>query len=144
VIGDGPARGEVRALFSKFDADRIEWLGEKRTGEVVDLLYQGGTYVWPGTGEAYGIAYMEAQAAGLPVVAQATAGVPEVVEDGVTGILTAAGNARAIADAIAQMLDNQGQREAMGTAARRFILQERSLEIASKRLDQILRGVCGK
>ena len=58
---------------------------------------EGGTYVWPGTGEAYGIAYMEAQAAGLPVVAQKTAGVPEVVKDGVTGTLTAAGDASAFA-----------------------------------------------
>ena len=46
-------------------------------------------FVWPGTGEAYGIAYLEAQASGLPVVAQATAGVPTVVRHGVTGLLTA-------------------------------------------------------
>ncbi|MEK1855362.1 MAG: glycosyltransferase family 4 protein [Phyllobacterium sp.] len=139
VIGDGPTRNEVMALFSTFGAGRIEWLGERKAADVVHLLYLGGTYVWPGTGEAYGIAYMEAQAAGLPVVAQATAGVPEVVRNGVTGTLTEAGNAKTFAGAIGQMLDNQEQREVMGTAARRFILQERSLDIASKRLDQILR-----
>jgi glycosyltransferase involved in cell wall biosynthesis len=138
VIGDGPARDEVKALFAKFGADRIEWLGEKPAGDVADLLYQGGTYVWPGTGEAYGIAYMEAQAAGLPVVAQATAGVPEVIKDGVTGTLTAAGDARAYADAVAQMLDDYERHRAMGRQARRFIMQERSLEVASKRLDQLL------
>ena len=59
--------------------------------------YQGGTYVWPGTGEAYGIAYMEAQAAGLPVVAQKTAGVPEVVKDGVTGYVDGGWRYRAYA-----------------------------------------------
>ena len=97
VIGDGPARDAVRAMFAEFSAGRIEWLGEKPATEVVDLLYRGGTFVWPGTGEAYGIAYMEAQAAGLPVVAQKTAGVPEVVKDGVTGTLTPAGDTMAFA-----------------------------------------------
>lgn len=144
VIGDGPARQDVKTLFAKFGRDRIEWLGERQAREIVDLLYQGGTYVWPGTGEAYGIAYMEAQAAGLPVVAQATAGVPEVVTDGVTGALTAAGDTKAYAGAIARMLDNQEQREAMGTAARRFVIEERSLDVASKRLDQLLRESAGK
>jgi len=139
VIGDGPEGEAVRAMFADFGAGRVEWLGQKQAGEIVDLLYQGGTFVWPGTGEAYGIAYLEAQAAGLPVVAQKTAGVPEVVKDGVTGALTAAGDAKAFADAIVEMLGNDGQRVAMGQAARRFVLEERSLEIASKRLDQLLR-----
>ncbi len=115
-----------------------------RPDEVADLLYQGGTYVWPGTGEAYGIAYMEAQAAGLPVVAQATAGVPEVIRDGVTGTLTVAGDTKAYADAVVQMLDNDERRAVMGRAARRFILQERSLEVASKRLDQLIRDYAGQ
>lgn len=139
VIGDGPEREAVKAMFAGFGAQRIEWLGQKQAEEVVDLLYQGGTFVWPGTGEAYGIAYLEAQAAGLPVVAQRAAGVPEVVKDGVTGALTAVGDARAFADAIVEMLGNDGQRVAMGQAARRFVLEERSLEIASKLLDQLLR-----
>ena len=139
VIGDGPERVAVKAMFAAFDAGRIEWLGEKRAGEVVDLLYRGGTFVWPGTGEAYGIAYLEAQAAGLPVVAQKTAGVPEVVKDGVTGTLTTAGDTRTFADAIVQMIDDEDRRLSMGRAGRRFVLEERSLEIASKRLDQLLR-----
>ena len=143
VIGDGPARDAVRAMFAKFSAGRIEWLGERPVTEVVHLLYEGGTYVWPGTGEAYGIAYMEAQAAGLPVVAQKTAGVPEVVKDGVTGTLTPAGDTLAFAHAIAQMLADGGRRNKMGWAARRFILQDRSLDVASRRLGELLRNFTG-
>ena len=143
VIGDGPACDEVKALFAKFSPGRIEWLGEKPATEVVRLLYEGGTYVWPGTGEAYGIAYMEAQAAGLPVVAQRAAGVPEVVKDGVTGALTVAGDTVAYAHAIAQMLGDDARRNTMGREARRFILHDRSLDIASRRLDELLRNFTG-
>ncbi len=140
VIGDGPARDEIQAMFADFGQHRVEWLGQRQAAEIEELLGQGGTYVWPGTGEAYGIAYMEAQAAGLPVVAQATAGVPEVVQDGVTGLLTAAGDVRAYADAMARMLGDEELHGTLSREARRFILLERSLEVASKRLDQLLRN----
>ncbi|MBY2905701.1 glycosyltransferase family 4 protein [Rhizobium leguminosarum] len=138
VIGDGPMRQEVRALFADFPG-RIEWLGERNAIEIAELLGRGGLYVWPGCGEAYGLAYLEAQAAGLPVVAQETAGVPAVVEAGVTGLLTPEGDVAAYAEAVAALLDDGQRRDAMGQAARRLVLGERSLAMAAQRLDGILR-----
>ncbi|MBY2916919.1 glycosyltransferase family 4 protein [Rhizobium leguminosarum] len=138
VIGDGPMRQEVQALFADFPG-RIEWLGERNAIEIAELLGRGGLYVWPGCGEAYGLAYLEAQAAGLPVVAQETAGVPAVVEAGVTGLLTPEGDVAAYAEAVAALLDDRQRRDAMGQAARRFVLGERSLAMAAQRLDGILR-----
>ncbi|MBA5801083.1 glycosyltransferase family 4 protein [Rhizobium changzhiense] len=138
VIGDGPMRQEVQALFASL-AGRIEWLGERNAVEVAELLGRGGIYVWPGCGEAYGLAYLEAQAAGLPVVAQETAGVPAVVEAGVTGLLTPDGDVAAYAEAVAALLDDRHRREAMGQAARRFVLGQRSLAMAAQLLNGFLR-----
>ncbi|MBY3043656.1 glycosyltransferase family 4 protein [Rhizobium leguminosarum] len=138
VIGDGPMRQEVQALFADFPG-RIEWLGERNAIEIAELLGRGGLYVWPGCGEAYGLAYLEAQAAGLPVVAQETAGVPAVVEAGVTGLLTPEGDVAAYAEAVAALLDERQRRDAMGQAARRLVLGERSLAMAAQVLDGILR-----
>ncbi|MBY5405378.1 glycosyltransferase family 4 protein [Rhizobium leguminosarum] len=142
VIGDGPLRQEVEALFAGFPG-RIEWLGERNVVEIAELLGHGGIYVWPGCGEAYGLAYLEAQAAGLPVVAQATAGVPAVVEAGVTGLLTPEGDVAAYARAIATLLGDGQKRDAMGQAARCFVLEERSLARAARVLDGILRRSAG-
>ena len=69
VMGDGPTRGDVLAVFSKLPADRIDWLGEVDAATVVAELAACDLYVWPGIQEAYGLAYLEAQAMGLPVVA---------------------------------------------------------------------------
>ncbi|WP_017968226.1 glycosyltransferase family 4 protein [Rhizobium leguminosarum] len=138
VIGDGPMRQEVEALFAGF-AGRVEWLGERNAVEIAELLGHGGIYVWPGCGEAYGLAYLEAQAAGLPVVAQATAGVPAVVEAGVTGLLTPEGDITAYAEAVAALLDDRQRRDAMGQAAQRFVLEERSLARAARVLNGIVR-----
>lgn len=142
IIGDGPMRHEVQALFADFSS-RVEWLGALGAAEIAGLLGCGGLYVWPGCGEAYGLAYLEAQAAGLPVVAQATAGVPAVVEAGVTGLLTPDGDVAAYAAAVAALLDDGEKREVMGQAARRFVLDERSLATAARALDGILRDSAG-
>ncbi|MGO6879176.1 glycosyltransferase family 4 protein [Rhizobium ruizarguesonis] len=142
VIGDGPMRQEVQGLFAGL-AGRIEWLGERNAVEIAELLGHGGIYVWPGCGEAYGLAYLEGQAAGLPVVAQETAGVPAVVEAGVTGLLTPDGDVTAYAEAVAALLDDSQRRDAMGQAARRFVLGQRSLVMAAQVLNGILRDNAG-
>ncbi|RWB57192.1 glycosyltransferase family 4 protein [Mesorhizobium sp.] len=138
VVGDGPARDEVKAQFAGLPADRIQWLGAIEPAAVPDVLYGGGIYVWPGCGEAYGVAYLEAQAAGLPVVAQNIAGVPEVVRDGQTGILTPPGNVAAFTSAIERLLVRDAERTIMAAEARRFVLEERSLDAAAARLAALL------
>jgi len=138
IVGDGPCRAEVGALFAGFPAARILWHGEQSPPAIAALLSQSAVYVWPGCGEAYGLAYLEAQAAGLPVVAQEIAGVPEVVVHGRTGILTPPGDTVAFAAAIAALLDNSDARLRLAQQARQFARQERSLEAGSAALAAIL------
>ncbi|RUX30183.1 glycosyltransferase family 1 protein [Mesorhizobium sp. M7A.F.Ca.US.011.01.1.1] len=141
VVGDGPARDEVEAQFAGLPADRIEWIGSIEPDAVPDVLYTGGIYVWPGYGEAYGVAYLEAQAAGLPVVAQDIAGVPEVVRDGQTGFLTTPGDVTEFASAIERLLVRNDERTIMAAEARRFVLEERSLGGAAARLAELFAKV---
>src|SRR4051812_7790076 len=70
IAGDGPSRAEVMAQFARLDPHRLEWLGQRQAAEMPSIYGSGAIYAWPGCGEAYGLAYLEAQAAGLPVVAQ--------------------------------------------------------------------------
>jgi glycosyltransferase involved in cell wall biosynthesis len=138
IIGDGPARPDVEAMFGSFPATRIRWHGLKSTEDIAGILSKASIYVWPGHGEAYGLAYLEAQAAGLPVVAEEIAGVPEVVMAGRTGLLTAPGDARAYAAAIARLLESEPVRAQMAAEARAFAGKERSIDKAAERLDAIL------
>jgi glycosyltransferase involved in cell wall biosynthesis len=143
-VGDGPARADVMALFADFAGDRIEWLGQKEPTDVAKILARGALYVWPGCGEAYGLAYLEAQAAGLPVVAWATAGVPEVVENGVSGLLTTPGDHAAYAAAIRYLLDKEQERRRMADDARSRVRNDHSLSAATRTLDAILRRHIGE
>ncbi len=138
VVGDGPARDRVKAEFGGVPAQRITWSGELGPEEIAKVLSRGALYVWPGNGEAFGLAYLEAQAAGMPVVAQEIAGVPEVVSDGVTGLLTPAGDVGAFADAIRQLLADDTLRGRLGAAARDKVRTRHSIENATARLEDIL------
>jgi glycosyltransferase involved in cell wall biosynthesis len=137
IVGDGPAAADVKAAFAPL-ADRVTWLGAQteadlaRTYEAADLL------AWPAVREAFGMALLEAQAAGLPVVAGNTDGVPAVVAHGETGLLPPPGDTRAFAAAMATLLDDLPRREAMGQAARARVLRHHSLESAAQALDRIL------
>lgn len=143
IVGDGPMRDDVRALFAGLPDVRIEWLGQQEPAGIARILAGSALYVWPGCGEAYGLAYLEAQAAGVPVVAWATAGVPEVVENSKTGILTAPGDVDAYAAAIATLLRNEEERLRMAGNARAGVVRDHSLDAASKAIDAILQHHLG-
>jgi glycosyltransferase involved in cell wall biosynthesis len=143
VAGDGPCLTEVMAQFAGFPPGRIAWVGLLPQAEIARLLARGAVYLWPGYGEAYGLAYLEAQAAGVPVVACRVAGVPEVVEDGVTGHLVPPGDDAAYAAAVAGLLADPARAQAMGLAARNRVAARHAFPVVAARLDGLIRGVVG-
>lgn len=131
VVGDGPAREEVVSLFSDLAPDRLQWRGAIEPAAVLEELAASDLYAWPGSGEAYGLAYLEAQAVGLPVVAQQTGGIPAVVRHAETGCLTPAGDVPAFAAAVRRLLLDPALRAAMGSAASRFVREARDVKSAA-------------
>ena len=118
IVGDGPARGEIEALMAPLGA-RVAFAGALPHRELPVLYAAADLYLWPAINEAYGMAFLEAQAAGLPVIAGRTGGVPAVVSDGETGLLTSIGDARAFAVATGRLLGDPERRAAFAAAASR-------------------------
>ena len=139
IVGDGSARAEVEAAFRDALAgppavgrpNRLRWHGELGPGEVQNILRHGDIFAWPGFDEGYGLVYLEAGAAGMPVVAQRSGGVPAVVIDGKTGILTPEGDAAAFTQALQVLLHNAARRARLGGEAMRFVNDERSIASAA-------------
>lgn len=138
VIGDGSERDAVEALFAGFVEGQVQFLGERLPARVASELAGAALLTWPGCGEAYGLAYLEAQAAGVPVVAFRTAGVPEVVMHDQTGTLTPDGDVAAYAAGIDRLLKDTDLRDRLARGARDFALGERGLPKASARLAELL------
>ncbi|HZM36995.1 MAG TPA: glycosyltransferase family 4 protein [Burkholderiales bacterium] len=133
VAGDGAARGRVEAAFDELK-DRVKFLGALEEEALVRLYGAGDLMVWPGVNEAFGMALLEAQAAGLPVVSCALRGIPDVVADGRTGLLAASLDEAALAARVRELLMDEGKRSAMGAEAARRVAAERSVAHAAERL----------
>ncbi|GGA19764.1 glycosyltransferase family 4 protein [Neptunicoccus cionae] len=116
IVGGGPAQAEVRALFAPFDA-RITYVGALDAAGVAAEMAAADVFVWPGVNEAFGMVYIEAQAAGLVVVAENRAGVRDVV--GPAGFLTPPDDAKAFGAAI----DQAFHRGPQDTSVRRYAQQ---------------------
>jgi len=143
IAGDGPARAGVEAAFAAIPQDRVRWLGAVAAEALPPLYAASDLMVWPAIHEAYGMALLEAQAAGLPVVAGRSPGVAQLVVDGETGRLTEAGDATAFAQAVAGLLAAPETRRTMAAAAQARVAAEHGLTAAAARLDAILREAAG-
>lgn len=137
VAGDGAARPQVEAALRPLGED-VRFLGELGAAARSELLAAADLYVWPAVGEAYGMALLEAQAAGLPVVAGRAPGVVDVVEDGRSGLLAAPGDPAALAARVAELVADPARRRRLGAGARAFIAQDRTLAAAAARLRQAI------
>jgi len=134
VVGDGPMRDEVERMFDP----RPAFLGALSQRRIAEVLAACDLYAWPAVNEAYGMALLEAEAAGVPVVSCATRGVPDVVADGRTGVLVPYGDEAAFTAALGALLADRDRRAALGAEAARFVAAERSLETASARIQAAL------
>jgi glycosyltransferase involved in cell wall biosynthesis len=138
IVGDGEARGETERLFEPF-AGRVRFHGQVESRAGLKVLYEeADLFVWPAVNEAYGMVLLEAQMFGCPVVAGGYGGVPSVVKDGETGLLTLPGDVAAFAQAVLALLQDRERRRGLGLAASRFIARERGLDGAALRLRQAL------
>jgi glycosyltransferase involved in cell wall biosynthesis len=116
LVGNGELQTELSALADRLGLkDSVHFLGERDDVEV--CLSAMDLFVLPSLNEGMGRALVEAMAAGLPVIASRTGGVPALIEHGRTGLLVPAGDADALAEAIRQALDRPDWAKRMGQAA---------------------------
>lgn len=137
IIGDGPERINLRRQVQALGLqERVFFLGER--DDVAGLL-RGGVdlFVSGAREEVFGLVLAEAGLAGLPVVAPAVGGIPEVVRDGVWGRLVPAENVAALADAITQFQRSPGLAKAMGAAARDHVMRYFTIDRNVRRFEEL-------
>jgi glycosyltransferase involved in cell wall biosynthesis len=119
IVGDGAER---RALAASADSlglgDRVRFAGAQRHDAVFRTLMECDVFVLPSYREAFGIAYLEAMACGLPTIAVRGQGPGAFIEDGRTGFLVAPRSAEAVAACLAQIMSRPEAARAIGERAR--------------------------
>lgn len=127
IAGDGPERAHLDAVVAEAGAaDAVRWIGY--TPAARHLLAGCDLYVNTSISEGISLTILEAMAAGLPVVATAVGGTPEVVQRDGTGVLVPARSAEALTTAIVQLAQDPARRRAMGQAGRLRVEQAFSID----------------
>ena len=122
-------------------AQDVTFAGALARDRLPALFAHADALAWPGIGEAYGLAYLEAQASGLPVIGFRERGVVDVTIDRETALLSETGDVKGLAASIQLLASDASLLKAMGQRARAFVAQERSLAAAGERLKSLLEGL---
>ncbi len=136
LVGDGPLRLELEAACDRLELrDRITFTGALPQEEVLPWWQQADIAVLSSENEGMPVCLMEAAACGVPAVATAVGGIPELIVDGETGLLVPPAQPDALAGALCSLLANPERRKAMGRAARQRATAMFSLE---RQIDHLL------
>ena len=120
---------------------RTTFLTRMPVGELARLYNRAEIVVSPSLFEGFGLPAAEAMACGRPVIATTGGAFPEVIEDGVSGVLVPPGDARALADAMRCLLDNPAERERLGKGGRERIVSTFNWPLAAEQTLEVYRSV---
>lgn len=141
LVGDGPERAQLeRAVTDKGLGQAVAFAGHRSQEAVAESLAAADVFVLPSFAEGVPVVLMEALASRTAVVATRVAGVPELVEDGVSGLLTAPGDAAGLADALAALIADPERRRRMGEAGRAKVVAEHDAAAEARRLLALFAG----
>ena len=137
LLGSGAWETELRQQADRLGvAERVRWPGQVPPGVVRSIMDGAHAAVFPSRRESFSVATLEASARGLPVIGARTGGLPEVIDEGVTGLLVPPGDVGALSAALARLAGDAGLRARMGEAGRAMVREQFRWETS---LDGVLR-----
>jgi glycosyltransferase involved in cell wall biosynthesis len=142
VVGDGDGRAALESIARTLGvAARVRWLGAQSQEQLVPLYRAATAVVIPSEGEGLGLVAVEAQLCETPVIAFRSGGLPDVVSDGVTGLLTPPGDVGALAAAMDAVLARDDRGTSLGRAGRDAALARFSPNVVASHYASIYESV---
>jgi len=140
VVGDGELRRQAEEFVSQENlGHKVTFTGERR--DVPEILAASDVFVLASRWEGLPLVIIEAEMAGLPVVASCVGGMEELVQDGITGFLVPPRNPEAMAEALQKLLDDAHLRRKFGLVAREKALNEFTLDRMLTKTHQVYEDV---
>ncbi|MEN3295083.1 MAG: L-malate glycosyltransferase [Burkholderiales bacterium] len=142
IVGGGSMRTSLQGLVDELGLrERVTWTGKVPYDEVSRYHNMLSISVFPSNSESFGVAAIEASACGRPVVVSDVGGLPEVVEDGVTGIVVPAKDVRQLAQAIGRLVLDETLRRRMGGAGRERVRERYNWQYSVRQMIGIYEGM---
>jgi phosphatidylinositol alpha-1,6-mannosyltransferase len=141
VIGDGPMRGDLRALADELGVgNRVQLPGGVSDEALVEAYAQAAVFALPSSKEGFGIVFLEAWAHGLPVVGSRIGAAAEVIADGFDGFTVDPDDVPALAAVLRTLLDDPALAERMGMAGRAKVARSYSGDVFTANLRRLIAG----
>jgi glycosyltransferase involved in cell wall biosynthesis len=142
IVGEGTERATLERLARDLGvSDRLSLPGAVGQDEIGAWFASADVFCMPSLAEGLPVVLMEAMASGLPVVAPRLMGIPELVEDGVSGTLVTPGRVDELAAALARQLGDPEARRRMGVAGRERVVAEFEIGDCSRQVAELMRAV---
>jgi L-malate glycosyltransferase len=141
MVGDGPLRSDLESLAAELRiVDRVKFLGIRK--DIPALLRAADAFALTSVSEAASLTLLEAMATGLPVIVTAVGGNPEIVRDGIDGLLVPRGDAAALGAAIQSLFGDPLRAQVMGGAARARTHERYRLDVTIQHYFELYRVLC--
>jgi glycosyltransferase involved in cell wall biosynthesis len=138
IIGGGPDQKRLEKLVSELKvSDRVIIRGWQKMDETAHLIENADIMVMPSRRESFGVAALEAISYGVPVIASRVGGLPEIIRDGVNGILVPSDDIKALTGAILRLATDPQLRLRMGKAGHRIAAEEFDFENCLGRMEEL-------
>lgn len=123
IVGDGELREELERLTHDLGLDRqVRFLGRRE--DTADIYHALDVFVHPSLWEGFGLVFLEAMSFSLPIIAAKVSAIPELVQDGETGLLVPPENIPQLVKAMTWMIEHPKERKRMGTRGRQRLLTD--------------------
>jgi len=144
IVGDGPMRGAIEASTAALRVqDRVTMKGWMSSADVHAEIARSCAMVLPSFAEGLPVVLMESFALGRPVIATAIAGIPELVEPGISGWLVPAGSVDGLAGALRELLSTPPERlSSMGRAGHARVRERHDQQAEVRKLEALIEGSC--
>lgn len=140
IVGNGPDENSLRAAVDRHELnDFVEMTGPLNQDQVRAWYARSDVFVLPSFAEGIPVVLMEAMASGVPCVTTRITGIPELIRDGIDGLLTTPSDVQELADTLAQLIDDPALRHELGEAGRERVREHYDLNPNVTRLAQIFR-----
>jgi colanic acid/amylovoran biosynthesis glycosyltransferase len=137
-VGDGPDRGSLeREVEARKLGGRVLFEGSVNQDRIARFYQEADVFALASFAEGIPVVLMEAMAMEIPCVSTRVAGIPELIRDGIDGLLVMPSDDRALADAISRLIDDKALRRRLGEAGRRRIIEEYDLDRNVERLKRL-------
>jgi len=144
MCGDGPERAEAQALAAKLNvSEDVIFAGQQPQSMIREYLSIADLLLLPSQSESFGLVALEAMACEVPVIATRVGGLPELIEDGATGLLFPVGDVEAMAAGAISLLSDQTQSQQFGRRGREVAVTRFSADKIIPEYEALYTGLTG-